>query len=585
MNHRLLFKKILSKVFVDSEKSTIRKIKKESIEVVSFDLFDTLVYRNVSDHDYVFELLEQNYNDFFCRKDEIRSIRIEAEKKARKNYNNEEITLGLIYAEFPDEYKDKIQWLMKKEIDLETNICERNSILFRIYNEAVRKQKKIYIISDTYLPKSCLEMILKKTGYTEYMGIYASSEFGYTKRTSKLYKSFHQDNHYAYNNHLHIGDALISDFFVPFSLKIHVSLIGKRQNRASFVKKNNSSKLDCDILQNYISNTSRYTDYYQRLGYEVVGPLLYGYVLWLQRELQKHSISKVFFLAREGILLNLAFEKFYRNSKEFSSREITHKVLRVSRVATSVPLGDYTDSIQQKEYITGYLNDNDFCGNIAVADVGWRGTIQNNLQEIIGDNANIQGFYYGILKKNNILLITNANAYAFGPRKNKSNNLFDVVMAAPSLFELFFLSTDGTTKSYNEKFEPVIAQPDQRNEINEKISRLQEASLVFVEEFSKMIENLGVNLKFDAECVFEPYDNMIRNKSGDLIKYFSDFNHVDNSSIYFLPVHNLLWYLIRPKEFIKDFKQSGAKALFLKKIIRIRFPYIETVSLVRKIFD
>lgn len=72
-------------------------------------------------------------------------------------------------------------------------------------------------------------------------------------------------------------------------------------------------------------------DFYQKIGYEVVGPILYGYSKWLNETTKKSGIRKLFFLAREGFLLERAF-------RLFSANEQDHCVIRVSRKATALPL-------------------------------------------------------------------------------------------------------------------------------------------------------------------------------------------------------------------------------------------------------
>lgn len=585
MDYKTSIKKIITRLYSDNEQEIINKINDKSIKVISFDLFDTLVTRDVSDYDYIYKMLESAYKDKYACNDKIQIIRINAEIKARKRSCKEEINIEDIYDEFPAEYKSRISWLIQKEIELVISLCEKNNHIDRVYNEALKSGKRVFIISDTYLPKSCIEKILRKTGYGVFENIYVSSEFGYTKRNSKLYRRFHIDNGFSYEAHLHIGDAIISDYLVPNKLKIKSSLVKKAQNKTFFISDICSKKVACDLMLNFINNTVIYDDFFQRLGYEVLGPLLYGYITWLQKEVEKQSIHKIYFLAREGILLDKAFEIVQKNQTTKLMNEIEHEILRVSRRATTIPLGNTAESIQQKKNIEGYLKEKGFYGIVAIADVGWRGTIQKNLNIISAKKANIKGFYYGIVRKANDYMLDNAKAYAFSPTNSSTRKLYDVIMASPSLFELFFLSTDGTTVSYDNDFNPVIGDSEQINESNKRINKLQEAAISFVDGFSKCVNECGMSIQFTADDVFVPYENMLRNNSMKLIKNFMKFNHVDIIGEKFLPQHNLAWYLAHPTCLISDLKKSGVKALFLKKLLRIKLPYVEIVALLRKVFD
>ena len=47
---------------------------------------------------------------------------------------------------------------------------------------------------------------------------------------------------------------------------------------------------------------------YYKFGYEYFGPFLYGYIQWLQRELRRVGIKKVFFFSRDGYMMLKAFK-------------------------------------------------------------------------------------------------------------------------------------------------------------------------------------------------------------------------------------------------------------------------------------
>ncbi len=84
---------------VDADK-ILKEIK--NYDIVSFDIFDTLLKRNVKEPTDVFSYMEKKYqiNGF-------REKRIEAEKAARKKKNGLEISLEDIYAEFGADYSDE----------------------------------------------------------------------------------------------------------------------------------------------------------------------------------------------------------------------------------------------------------------------------------------------------------------------------------------------------------------------------------------------------------------------------------------------------------------------------------------------
>ena len=73
-------------------------------------------------------------------------------------------------------------------------------------------------------------------------------------------------------------------------------------------------------------------DFVSSVGYEVLGPMLWGFTHWQHEELESMHIEKVFFLSREGALLQRAYQTLFPNSN------VKQTYLYVSRQALQVPL-------------------------------------------------------------------------------------------------------------------------------------------------------------------------------------------------------------------------------------------------------
>ena len=118
---------------------------------VSFDIFDTLLKRDILHPADVFHLVgQQNRDVLFAQK------RIEAESSLRKNSGKEEITLDEIYEKLEETY----QSYKEQELKLEKALLHRNSVLYPVYEYCRTHDKKIIITSDMYLPEQFLKDIL-----------------------------------------------------------------------------------------------------------------------------------------------------------------------------------------------------------------------------------------------------------------------------------------------------------------------------------------------------------------------------------------------------------------------------------------
>ena len=184
-----------------TEDEILKKI--SEYEIISFDIFDTLLVRPYDKPTDLFEELEKRYfMPGFAR------ARVEAEQRAREKYIlQEDVTLVQIY-----EMIDAVYLTMsERETALERAVVRANKIIKILYDEAVRLGKHIVIVSDMYLTKDFLKTILWDNGYSVFEKVYVSSETGHTKASGNMYQYVLNDFGCKAEEILHIGDNFVSD--------------------------------------------------------------------------------------------------------------------------------------------------------------------------------------------------------------------------------------------------------------------------------------------------------------------------------------------------------------------------------------
>lgn len=190
----------------------------KEIKIVSFDIFDTLIVRNVSIPETVFELVKNRYNEEHseCKlPDHFSKLRIAAERNTRKKAGIREITLEEIYSNL-DEINDcQKKEVSRIEIELECAICQPNYEMQFFFKKLVEKDIPIIIISDMYLSREIIGRILKKCGYSGYKKLYVSSEIGDTKASGILFEKVMDDMQIRGEELLHIGDNIRGDYWNP----------------------------------------------------------------------------------------------------------------------------------------------------------------------------------------------------------------------------------------------------------------------------------------------------------------------------------------------------------------------------------
>lgn len=178
-------------------------------DVVSFDVFDTLLLRPFNKPTDLFASMEQQ-----LKWPGYASHRITAEKAARELQHNgnlsHEVTLEQIYRQLATELPVTIEEAMKAEISAEKAVCIANTFFVELVG-ALRHQDKIMICTtDMYLSKKEIGAILSQVGYPAFEEIFVSSQYGCSKYTGELYDVVR--NRFPHKKILHIGDNLYSDF-------------------------------------------------------------------------------------------------------------------------------------------------------------------------------------------------------------------------------------------------------------------------------------------------------------------------------------------------------------------------------------
>lgn len=175
-------------MIMDKENKIIKTIKK--YDYVSFDVFDTLLKRNIAQPSDIFKLIQQQGKiKFGSEADNFALERKQSEARLRKEKNlSEEITLKEIYQDLNHSYSSKfLNWAYNYELELEMDFANPNYELQGVYEYCVKNNKKIQIITDIYLPKAQIVKMLNKIGISEWDHIWVSSSIKKTKAKGDLF--------------------------------------------------------------------------------------------------------------------------------------------------------------------------------------------------------------------------------------------------------------------------------------------------------------------------------------------------------------------------------------------------------------
>lgn len=612
---------------IDADK-IISSIK--DFDVVSFDIFDTLLKRDVKKPSDVFEIIEKKLAiPGFANK------RIYAEKIAREKKGEEEITISDIYAEMEDDYHEL-------ELNQESELLRVNIDMLPVFEYCVQN-KRVVLSSDMYLPENFVSKILQREGIIGYEKLYLSSSLFKRKYTGTMFKYIIDDLKIEKTQMVHIGDSFISDLKVPKSLGIACIHIPTYCCRSKLQTKDKS--LEVNIINSFINNTLNLNaDDYYKFGYEKFGKFLWGYSKWLHESVIQAGINKIYFFSRDGLLMKNAFDSLFSDVKTYYL-EVSRRSLRVPILWMNYKLEHVLDMISpsklislttifdgvgldideyscllseygfdatsyferneilknakllelynrlakdiekvskiEYELLVKYIKQNKIEGRFAIVDIGWSGGMQRYLCETLdamGIKHEITGFYIGVAdyyKRNKYVVPSlDLNGYLFDFSHNC--NAVDKRSSFVGLFETLFLEQAGSVKNYFEidglvkgyRMEYEYLENGKPTYELSKVRQIQKGALEFVRNFGNR------NLNIESSVLFKELEQIGINPSKKDLDMFADFRFFDEGEIYYLANPNtIIRYILHPKEFKRDFLLSRWKIGFMKRLLKLSLPY------------
>lgn len=274
--------------------------------VISFDIFDTLIKRSVAKPSDLFSLMESSGGDVpqgFAR------LRRDAERRAAAKKQSP-VTLYEIYEELSTEAEITVQPLMQLEMELELASCQPNPEVVSLYKQCLAAGKTVILISDMYLSSAFLKQMLEKCGITGYHRLYVSCECGAKKADGSLFRLVLKEWDLAPHQLLHVGDNIRSDIVWAAKLGMHTRYV--KNDEKVLCKQSShlpeSLQLESRVLSAIVRNACAELGGVKKLGCETLGPILLGFSLWLKDQLEREGIRKVYFMSRDGYVMQRAFD-------------------------------------------------------------------------------------------------------------------------------------------------------------------------------------------------------------------------------------------------------------------------------------
>lgn len=592
---------------------------------VAFDVFDTLIHRDVAAPADVFAFMEANG----IAPEGFAAGRAAAEAAARAACAPREVTLAEIYSRHELEGLDP-----EAEIRTEIALAVPDRKVQALYRACRARGQAVYVVSDMYLPAQAIAAMLKACDYEEPDGLFVSSEYGVQKRSGKLFQLFLEKTGLSARDVLFFGDDRCADCIGAALAGIRSVKLPGRLPRPDYFPEP-ASKAEGALAAFCANHGQMLDDPEETFGYTVAGPLVLAFARWLRGRRAARPRGRLVFLARDMYLVRetcrllgeresgylcvsrrslcpallmrpmspeaqallldtlprqvmrvddiLTFCGFapgtelpgYDGHRMFDLRrrpadaELTQLLLKIaalSRGTKGMPVRESAANVR------AYLHDFDLTrpGTMLV-DIGSGGTTQRVLQELCG--VPLHGLY----------LACDSRLFERLPHSQAEVCLFDGQPAplwfwmSQPLLEYLISEPCGPTLGYHETGNAVSPVREEVTPPAELLS-VQRGVLRFAKEWNG---SLLRETELPPDTVIQPFLQMARRPKMRQAACFGDFTLEDGVSFRLAAPASVGSYLKDPARLARDLGTSRWKIGFLRRLLRLPLPYDTVYSLLK----
>ncbi len=434
------------------------------------------------------------------------------------------------------------------EISVEKENIVIDDKIVQIFEDIKKSGKKIIVISDFYCGKSYIAEIAEKIGIDRYIDNYfISSDIGKRKSTGNLYRFIIKELNIGYDQLVMIGDNRISDYEIPKKLGIDSRL---KKNTVCYAenltKKSLKKKIYelafCDYKKKPLNGflpeilyfvsylykeldkhdvrealfcsregqlIKRLFDIYQRdfIGAEKIRTI-YFYVsrkatyLPSINKLDKENLKSIFGngpqISIYDFLSCIEFSEDEINlvleNSGLHKEDIIDNELRSEKYKTLMKNKCFNNLFEEKKrkqkvliekYIDSLLSPQS-CDKMVIVDIGWKGSIQDNLIKVFDGKRTIKGYYLGLMGEN---IKNTCDKRGILYTQNKTpDRVFKLLSKNYMYYERVFAADHGSVIGYIEDdygVKPQISQNVKEMELYRFINPYQE---IMVDTFERIID-------------------------------------------------------------------------------------------------
>jgi hypothetical protein len=301
----------------------------DRVDVISTDVFDTLLLRNSRSERSRIMMAERSFSDLLAQSgwnidaDFLVEARLQAQRLAFRGLAIRGVSgearlvdiigrqlslLGLPHSLVPER--------LRIELEVEKTSLVANLKLARFLRERRRAGTRIIAVSDTTLPTEAVSELIRHFHGPDLVDrVYSSADQGLTKRDGGLFLAVAKAEKVSPRRIVHIGDDLLADVKIPSTQGITVYHAPRHVFRR-YLRSANGALTEVGRFVRGKSRASRvpkkYDDNAVSFGHDVLGPIVtqFCFLIWVYAtEAEACSNPCLIFCARGGVGIREAFER------------------------------------------------------------------------------------------------------------------------------------------------------------------------------------------------------------------------------------------------------------------------------------
>ncbi|MBD0787957.1 HAD hydrolase-like protein [Vibrio sp. Y2-5] len=478
---------------------------------------------------------------------------------------------------------------VSKCIELELNLEMKHQYInidvVEFIKSCYNKGIDVYIVSDFYMDSSFMEQLLRHHKIERFIKkVYVSSECLSSKRTGALYRKVICENDICTTETLMIGDNYHSDYVKALEedlSSVHIDRNETFQFYEQSLIKNNIKELRCRLNEKFRDDKS--------ISFCWMAIPLYVFIKKLTLNLEFNQIKNIIFLAREGEFLkeiydNLSNSTTTQSHYMYASRRATYlpslknlaeesfsKLLEqyprislksfISSLGLDKHLNSFQDALpdlsfeeqyenlessdefkklisnpvfckvydreraRQKKYLNEYIDYLVGKEELHLVDVGWRGSIQDNIRSATGRNTT--GYYCSVLSGASVSDDSIKHGLLFRQFGTNKTSIYNEFRAA---FEIFCSASHGSLIKYTSfpSFGELEHNDYESNLYTSKIRPYQERLLDIILWLESSREKYALSTKeFENELINYYAKGVLLPREVE-IKEISEIKHYEN---------------------------------------------------------